>query len=240
MLNRRRLLQNGAAFGLSAALARPALAQAKPKVVIVGGGAGGGSVLRSLASNGDGKLDITLIEPQTTYTACFRSNLYLGGFQPLEGLQFTYEAMKRLPGVKIVTDAADRIDRQNHTVSLKSGGSVPYDLLVISPGIDLDYASVPGWSKEAEERMPHAWKGVAQLELLKKQLDAVPNGGVIVVIAPQAPYRCPPGPYERVSMMAHVLTAAQKTQAHIMILDERSPFQSSPCSSRAGSSIIPA
>jgi sulfide dehydrogenase [flavocytochrome c] flavoprotein chain len=228
MLNRRQLLQNGAAFGLTAALARPALAQAKPKVVIVGGGAGGGSVLRALAASASGKLDITLIEPQTTYTACFRSNLYLGGFQPLEGLKFTYDAMTRLPGVTIVTEAAGGIDRESRTVALDGGGSVPYDLLVIAPGIGLDYASVPGWSKEAEERMPHAWKGGAQLELLKMQLDAVPNGGLVVMLAPQSPYRCPPGPYERVSMMAHVLKTARKTQAHIIILDEKESFSKQP------------
>jgi sulfide dehydrogenase [flavocytochrome c] flavoprotein chain len=228
MLNRRQLLQNGGAFGLAFALARPALAQAKPKVAIIGGGAGGGSVLRALAASAGGRLDITLIEPETTYTACFRSNLYLGGFQPLDSLRFTYEAMKRLPGVTIVTESADRIDRESRTVALNGGGRVPYDLLVISPGINLDYTSVPGWSKEAEKRMPHAWKGGAQLELLRMQLDAVPNGGLVVVLAPQSPYRCPPGPYERVSMMAHVLKAARKTQAHIIILDEKESFTKQP------------
>jgi NADH dehydrogenase FAD-containing subunit len=180
-------------LGLSAAIARPALAQAKPRVVIIGAGPGGGSVLRVLSATAGGKLDITLIEAQTTYTTCFYSNLFLGGFQALSNLQYTLDAVKRLPGVRIAADVAESIDREGRTILLRSGSRVPYDLLVLSPGIDIDYGSVPGWSKEAEERMPHAWKAGPQLELLKRQLDAVPDGGLIVVLAPPSPYRCPPG-----------------------------------------------
>jgi NADPH-dependent 2,4-dienoyl-CoA reductase/sulfur reductase-like enzyme len=228
MLNRRQVLTNGAVLGLSAALARPALAQTKPKVVIIGGGPGGGSVLRALSATAGGKLNITLIEAQTTYTTCFYSNLFLGGFQALNNLQYGFDAVKKLAGVKVVTDVAESINREGRTVSLRSGGSVPYDLLVLSPGIDIDYASVPGWSKDGEERMPHAWKAGPQLELLKRQLDAVSDGGLIVVIAPPAPYRCPPGPYERVSMMAHALKSAGKTKARIVVLDPKASFSKQP------------
>jgi sulfide dehydrogenase [flavocytochrome c] flavoprotein chain len=228
MLNRRQLLTKGAMLGLSATIARPALAQAKPKVVIIGGGPGGGSVLRALSATTSGKLDITLIEAQTTYTTCFYSNLFLGGFQTLGNLQYTFDAVKELPGVTVVSDVADSIDREGRTVSLRSGSRVPYDLLVLSPGIDIDYGSVPGWSKEAEERMPHAWKAGPQLELLKRQLDAVPDGGLIVMLAPPSPYRCPPGPYERVSMMAHALKSSGKTKARIVVLDPKTSFSKQP------------
>ncbi|MGA7324198.1 MAG: FAD/NAD(P)-binding oxidoreductase, partial [Rhodomicrobium sp.] len=228
MLSRRRLLSHGAMLSLGATLSRPALAQSKPKCVIIGGGPGGGSVLRALAASAAGKIDITLIEAQPEYSACFHSNLYLGGFEPRNKLEFSFDGIKKLAGVKVITAAAEMIEREKREVVLEGGGSIPYDLLVLSPGIELDYASVPGWSKEAEQRMPHAWKGGAQLELLKKQLDSIPDGGLILVLAPPAPYRCPPGPYERVSMMAHALTAAGKKQAHIIILDAKESFSKQP------------
>jgi sulfide dehydrogenase [flavocytochrome c] flavoprotein subunit len=228
MLNRRLFLAGASALSAAAAFSRPALAQAKPKVVIIGGGAGGGSVLHRLVASAGDKLDITLIEAQSTYTTCFYSNLYLGGFQPLDNLKFTFDAVKKRPGVTVVHDMAQSIDRGARTVILASGKTVPYDLLVLSPGIDLDYTSVPGWSKDAEERMPHAWKAGPQLELLKRQLDAVPDGGLIVMLAPPAPYRCPPGPYERASMMAHVLKTAGKSNARIVILDPKEVFSKQP------------
>jgi sulfide dehydrogenase [flavocytochrome c] flavoprotein subunit len=228
MLNRRHFIGGVATTGIATALSRPALAQTKPKVVIIGGGPGGGSVLRELAQSSGDKLDITLIEAQSTYTTCFYSNLYLGGFQPLENLKFTFEAVKKLPGVTVIQEVAQTIDRGARSVTLAGGKSVPYDLLVLSPGIDLDYTSVPGWSKDAEERMPHAWKGGVQLQLLKRQLDAVPEGGLIVMIAPPNPYRCPPGPYERASMMAHVLKTAGKSNARIVILDAKEVFSKQP------------
>jgi sulfide dehydrogenase [flavocytochrome c] flavoprotein chain len=227
MLTRRQLLTKGTLLGLTAAICRPALAQAKPKVVIIGGGPGGGSVLRALAGTG-GKLDLTLIEAQTTYTTCFYSNLYLGGFLTLSNLQYTFDAVRKLPGVKVVTGVAAAIDRGGQTVGMADGSSVPYDLLVLSPGIDIDYGSVPGWSKAAEERMPHAWKAGPQLELLKRQLDAVPDSGLVVMLAPPAPYRCPPGPYERVSMMAHALKSAGKNKARIVVLDPKETFSKQP------------
>ncbi len=158
------------------------------------------------------------------YSACFQSNLYLGGFRPFDRFKFTFDEIRKLDDATVVTDAAEGINPERQTVALRGGNHVPYDLLVISPGIDLDYASVPGWSKEAEERMPHAYKGGSQLKLLKSQLDAVPDGGLIVIIAPPNPYRCPPGPYERASMMAHSLKAAGKTKSRIVILYAKEEF----------------
>ena len=229
MLTRRYFLAGAAGLSVAAGgLPRPAIGQARPKVVIVGGGAGGASVLRRLVELGNGALDITLVEPQATYTACFYSNLFLGGFQPLEILQHEYGTIAKLPGVTLARDAARSVDLARRRVTLAGGVVLPYDRLVLSPGIDLDYASVPGWSREAEERMPHAWKAGRQTGLLKRQLDAVPDGGLILVIAPPNPYRCPPGPYERVSMMAHALTSTGRTQARIVILDPKDRFSKQP------------
>jgi NADPH-dependent 2,4-dienoyl-CoA reductase/sulfur reductase-like enzyme len=209
-------------------LPRPALAQAKPKVVIVGGGAGGASVLRRLVAEAKGAIDITLVEPQKTYTTCFYSNLYLGGVHTFELLQYDYGAIAALPGVTVAGDMAKAVDRDKRQVTLAGGATLDYDRLVLSPGIELDYASVPGWSKEVEERMPHAWLAGAQTQILKRQLDAVPDGGLIIMIAPPNPYRCPPGPYERVSMMAQTLKTAGKTQARIVILDPKDKFSKQP------------
>jgi NADPH-dependent 2,4-dienoyl-CoA reductase/sulfur reductase-like enzyme len=224
---RRGFLKGAAVFGAGVAtgqFAAPALAQAKPKIVIVGGGPGGLIVLRKLANDGKGDFDITLVEAQKTYTTCFYSNLFLGGFQPIENLTFSYGVVAKLPGVTLAQDTASSIDRQRREVILQSGTRLPYDRLVMAPGIDLDYGSVPGWSAAAEERMPHAWKAGAQTLLLKRQIDAVPDGGLIVMIAPPVPYRCPPGPYERASMMACALKTAGKSKARIVILDPKERF----------------
>jgi NADPH-dependent 2,4-dienoyl-CoA reductase/sulfur reductase-like enzyme len=229
MLNRRRFLIGAAGFGTAVSLlTRPALAQAQPKVVVIGGGPAGASVVHRLAGEAKGKLDITLVEPQKVYTTCFYSNLYLGGFQPLEVLQHTYEATAALPGVTIAQDRAKSIDRDRRQVTLAGGQTLAYDRLVLSPGIDVDYNSVPGWSKDAEERMPHAWKAGPQTELLRRQLLTVPDGGLVIMIAPPDPYRCPPGPYERISMMAHVLKSSGKANVRIVILDPKEKFSKQP------------
>lgn len=229
MLTRRSFIAGAAGLSATAGgFPRPAIAQVKPKVVIVGGGAGGASVLRRLAADGGGRLDLTLVEPQAVYTSCFYSNLYLGGVFPIDVLRHGYAALGKLPGVAVARDAAAAIDRDRRRVRLASGAELAYDRLVLSPGIALDYASVPGWSRAAEERMPHAWKAGPQTTLLRRQLDAVPDGGLIVMIAPPNPYRCPPGPYERVSMMAHALKATGRTRARIVVLDPKDKFSKQP------------
>ncbi len=185
------------------------LAQAKPKVVVIGGGAGGATAAKYIAKDSAGAIEVTLVEPLQTYQTCFHSNLFLGGFRDYRSITHNYKAVAK-HGVKVVHQRATTIDRDKKTVMLANGAKLPYDRLVVSPGIDLKYDSVPGWSQAAEEMMPHAWKPGAQTQLLKKRLDAVPNGGVIVMIAPPNPYRCPPGPYERVSMMAHALKSGEE------------------------------
>jgi NADPH-dependent 2,4-dienoyl-CoA reductase/sulfur reductase-like enzyme len=228
-LTRRRFLRRAGTLATAvAAMPAPALTATKPKVVIIGGGVGGVSVLRRLAGNGQAGFDVTLVEPSTTYTTCFYSNLYVGGFRRLEVLQRGYREIARLPGVRVVHDEALAIDPAQRAVTLASGSVLGYDRLVLSPGIDLDFESVPGWSRDAEQLMPHGWKAGPQTQLLKRQLDAVPDGGLIVMIAPPNPYRCPPGPYERVSMMAHALTASGRTRSRIVIIDPKDSFSKQP------------
>lgn len=200
------------------------LGQAKPKVVVIGGGAGGATVARYLAKDSAGAIDVTLIEDSARYTTCFFSNLYVGDVRDFESITHDYDALAAMDGLTIVNDRASGIDRDAKTVMLAGGSSVPYDRLVVSPGIDMIYDSVPGYSEAAAEIAPHAWQGGPQSELLKTKLDALENGQNIVMVAPPNPYRCPPGPYERVSMMAHVLKTKGFTDSIITILDVKPSF----------------
>jgi NADPH-dependent 2,4-dienoyl-CoA reductase/sulfur reductase-like enzyme len=204
--------------------APPLLGQAKPKVVVIGGGPGGVTAAKYIAKDGRDGIDVVLVEPARQFTTCFHSNLYLGGFRTLESITHGYDKVSAANGFRMNHQMASRIDREKKEVLLADGSRLGYERLVVSPGIDLNYSSVPGWGREHEETMPHAWKAGPQTSLLKARLDAVPDKGVIVMIAPPNPYRCPPGPYERVSMMAHALKAAGKTQAKIYVLDPKESF----------------
>ncbi|MEZ5843077.1 MAG: FAD/NAD(P)-binding oxidoreductase [Hyphomicrobiaceae bacterium] len=225
MLTRRHFAKlAGGTAAATAVTGFPAIAQAKPKVVVIGGGPGGATAAKYIAKDAKGAIEVTLVEPAKQFTTCFHSNLYLGGFKKFEEITHSYDALASKYGVKLAHDMAKSIDRAKRTVTLAGGQTLSYDRLVVSPGIDLKYDSVPGWGKEHEEVMPHAWKAGPQTKLLKARLDAVPDGGVIVMIAPPNPYRCPPGPYERVSMMAHTLKKAGKSKAKIVVIDPKKNF----------------
>jgi NADPH-dependent 2,4-dienoyl-CoA reductase/sulfur reductase-like enzyme len=223
-VHRRTFLRGMGTVALGAALARPALAQGKPKVVVIGGGPGGATVAKYVAKDSSGAIEVTLVEPARAFTTCFFSNLYLGGVRSWESITHRYDKFASAYGIKLVHQAAAAVDRERKIVRLADGSELPYDRLVVSPGIDLKFDSVPGYSEAAAEVMPHAWKAGPQTQLLKTKLDAVPDGGLIIMIAPPNPYRCPPGPYERVSMMAHVLKSAGKTKARIIVLDPKDRF----------------
>jgi len=222
--NRRRFLQGAASLAAASGLAAPAIAQAKPKVVVVGGGPGGATVAKYVAKDSAGAIEVTLVEPAKQFTTCFHSNLYLGGFRSFQSITHSYAALAKNYGVKHAQLAAAGIERDKKTVRLANGTSLAYDRLLIAPGIDLKFDSVPGYSEAASERMPHAWKAGPQTQLLKKQLDSLRDGAVIVMLAPPNPYRCPPGPYERVSMMAHVLKAKGHKKSKIIIIDPKENF----------------
>jgi sulfide dehydrogenase [flavocytochrome c] flavoprotein subunit len=207
------------------ALAMPSLvlAQGKPKVVVIGGGPGGATAARYIAKESNGAIDVTLIEPQKTFTTCFFSNLYVGGFRDYKSLTHNYDKVKK-GGVKVVHAMATAIDRDKKQVVIAGGQRIPYDKLLVAPGIDLKFDSVPGYSEAAAEIMPHAWKPGAQTQLLVKKLNALKDGDQIVMIAPPNPYRCPPGPYERASMFAHVLKKKGYKKSRIVILDPKPAF----------------
>jgi len=208
----------------AATLAAPMLgAQDRPRVVVIGGGAGGATAARYIAKDSDGAIDVTLIEPARAYYTCFFSNLYLGGFREMDSLAHSYGGLAANYGINVVHDWATGIDRDARRVALAGGGSLPYDRLIVSPGIDFVEDSVPGWSLAAQNEMPHAYKGGSQAELLKAKIAAMPEGGVFAMVAPPNPYRCPPGPYERISMVAHALRETNPT-AKILIVDPKQSF----------------
>lgn len=221
-LNRRAFIGTGIAT--AAALNAPmVMGQAKPRVVVIGGGAGGATAARYIAKDSKGAVEVTLVEANPIYTTCFFSNLYIGGFREFESLQHGYDKMAAT-GVTVINDLATGVDRAAKTVTLAGGAVLPYDRLVLSPGIDFRDGSVPGWSVDAHaEIMPHAYKAGPQTQLLKAQIEAMPQGGTFAMIAPPNPYRCPPGPYERISMVAWLLSQKNPT-AKILIVDPKEKF----------------
>jgi len=220
LISRRGLIR--AAAATTALLACPAIAKAKPRVVVIGGGAGGATAAKYLR-HGDDAVEVTLVEANRVYVTPFTSNLFLGGLKSFETLSFGYEAIAAR-GVGMVFDSVTAIDRDARQVRTAGGARLAYDRLVLSPGIDFRWDAVPGYSEAAAELMPHAYRGGAQFKLLKSRLDALSDGALIVIIAPPNPYRCPPAPYERASMMAYALKSRGVKNARIVILDAKDHF----------------
>ena len=219
----RRTFIGSAAVTASLFAAPMVRAQGKPRVVVVGGGAGGATAARYIAKDSEGAIDVTLIEPTRTYYTCFFSNLYLGGFREMQSLGHSYGTLAAEYGINVVHDWAVGVDRDAKTVTLAGGGSLPYDRLILSPGIDFVDGAVEGWDISSQNAMPHAYKAGSQTELLKAQILAMPQGGTFAMVAPPNPYRCPPGPYERISMVAHLLKQTNPT-AKILIADPKESF----------------
>lgn len=223
-LNRRTFV--GAAAAGAAALSAPRVMGAghgKPKVVVIGGGAGGATAARYIAKDSKGEIDVTLIEPQRRYHTCFFSNLAIGGFWDYDKTGHTYDKLAAEYGINVVHDMAIDVDREGKTVTVMSGMKFDYDRLILSPGIDFVAGSVNGWSLNDQDVMPHAYKGGTQAMVLKAQIEAMPEGGTYVMVAPPNPYRCPPGPYERISMVAAKLKRENPT-AKIIIADPKPKF----------------
>ena len=219
----RRQFTAGLAAG-SAVLAAPSIAfGARPRVVVVGGGAGGATAARYLAKDSKGAIDVTLVEASKRYYTCFFSNLYLGGFRNYGSIGHNYYGLAVNHGVNVVHEWATSVDNSAKVLNLGSGGALPYDKLILSPGISLKYNTVPNYSPEAQSRMPHAWTSGTQVQLLRNQVMNMKKGGTFVMLPPPNPYRCPPGPYERVSMIAHLFKQNNPT-AKIIILDPKAKF----------------
>lgn len=202
-------------------LAAPALATARAKVVVVGGGFGGVSAARELRAI-DPSIEVTLVVDSDSYSTCPFSNLVIAGERPMSAITFGYDGLATA-GVVIRQGMATRIDADRRVVVLEDGDELAFDRAIISPGIELKYGAVPGYDEAAATRMPHAWKAGAQTELLRDQLAAMRPGGTFVMSVPDNPYRCPPGPYERASLVAWYLSRHNPT-AKIIIVDGKDTF----------------
>ncbi len=194
----------------------------KAKVVVIGGGYGGSTAAKYLRLF-DPSLDITLIEKLKTYYSCAGSNEVISGWHDLEWLRRSRDGLRTKLGVNLVRAKVVEIDPQRRLVSLKDGTDIPYDRLVISPGVDMRFDAIEGYDLNASKLIPHAWKAGKQTKLLINQLKAMRNGGVVIITVPQNPYRCPPGPYERASLIANYLQKF-KPRSKVIILDAKTQF----------------
>ncbi len=200
-----------------------ATGQAKgAKVVVIGGGFGGATAAKYVRWF-DPSIEVTLIEPKQHYVTCPGSNWVIGGLKQMTDITRNYEALKTKHGVKIVHDWVSAIDPAARKLRLKGGGELTYDRLIVSPGIDFKMGAIQGYDEAAMEVMPHAWQAGPQTEVLIKQLHAMKDGGVVIVSAPPDPFRCPPGPPERVGMIAHYLKR-HKPKSKILLLDAKDAF----------------
>ena len=218
---RRNAVLGIASSALAAALPCPSLAQAAPRVAVIGGGFGGASCARALKRL-DSKLEVTLIEANRSFVSCPFSNEVIAGLREFEAQQFGYDRIAA-DGVKVVGSAAVKIDPQTRTVGLADGASLSYDRLVLAPGIDMRFDALPGYDEAVSTKMPHAWKAGEQTLLLRRQLEAMKDGGVVVIAVPAAPLRCPPAPYERASLIAHYLKM-QKPRSKVLVLDAKDGY----------------
>jgi sulfide dehydrogenase [flavocytochrome c] flavoprotein subunit len=200
----------------------PAAGSAAGRVVVIGGGVGGATVAKYVALMAR-TLDVVLVEPKRRYTTCFFSNLYLAGLRSLESLTHGYDALEQRYGITVVHDVASAVDAAAKTVTLQGGGKLAYDRLVVAPGIDFRSGAIEGYDEAAMQVMPHAWMAGPQTVLLRRQLESMDDGGVFVVVAPPNPFRCPPGPYERASLVAYYFKQ-YKPHAKILILDAKDSF----------------
>lgn len=190
----------------------------KARVVILGGGFGGATAAKYIKRWAP-EIDATVIERNEFFVSCPQSNLVLSGGRTIEQLTTHYDALAKVYGVRWIKDEAIGVDHGKKEVLLKRGKPVPYDRLILSPGVDLDYSALPGIADESNrQNILHAWKAGPQTVALRKQLEAIPDGGVYVLTIPKAPFRCPPGPYERISLVAAYFKA-EKPKSKIIVLD---------------------
>jgi sulfide dehydrogenase [flavocytochrome c] flavoprotein chain len=221
---------------IAATLAAPAVGQARrPAIVVVGGGFAGAAAARALAAKG---FSVTLVEPSAFYVACPLSNAVIGGLRDLDQQSFGYAGIAK-SGVRIVPTAATAIDAETREVRLASGDPLAYDRLVLAPGIEVRTdGALPGYVAGAEETMPHAWKAGPQTLLLARQLAAMRDGGTVLMAIPANPYRCPPGPYERASLIAHLLKR-RNPRAKLILLDAKDAFSKRPLFEAAWKDLYP-
>jgi len=228
----------GAASALGA-MGLPSLAFPKSgaRVIVVGGGFGGVTCAKYL-KRFDSSLSVTLVSATKKFATCPFSNTVIGGFKNMDFITHGYDKLSSVHGVKVVNDTVTTVDSSAKKIKTAGGKSMRYDRLVLSPGIDFKWDAIEGYSEAASQQMPHSWHGGPQTILLRKQLEAMPNGGVVVIAPPGNPFRCPPGPYERASLIAHYLKN-NKPRSKILILDAKDKFSKQPLFQDAWGDLYP-
>src|SRR5579862_209677 len=226
-----------AAMAGATLLPRPLIAQgAQPRVVVVGGGFGGATAARFL-KRADARLDVTLVEANPVFTSCPFSNEVIAGLRDIGAQRFGYDRIKA-DGIAVAAQAVVGVDAKARSVALVDGTRLAYDRLVLAPGIDLRFDALPGYDEAAAARMPHAWKAGDQTVLLRRQLEAMEDGGTVVMALPALPYRCPPAPYERASLIAYYLKT-KKPRSKIIVLDAKDTFSKQRLFENAWKALYP-
>ncbi|MEQ8936961.1 MAG: FAD-dependent oxidoreductase [Amphiplicatus sp.] len=226
----------GMAISAAALPAPAALAKTAPRVIVIGGGFAGASCARALKRR-DRNLKVVLVEPNARFTACPFSNGVIAGLRDIESQQFGYDGLRR-EGIEVIAQAAVSVDPNARTVMLEDASDLKYERLVVAPGVDLNFAALPGYDRAAADLMPHAWKAGEQTVLLRRQLEAMEDGGLVVLSAPASPFRCPPGPYERASLIAHYLKT-RKPRSKLLILDAKESFSKQRLFEAAWNALYP-
>ena len=220
-MQRRHFLQTGTALGAAGLVSACATVGggSGPKVVVIGGGFSGATAAKYIRMWSDQKIQVTLVEPNDYFMSCPISNLVIGGSKTMADITTPYDNLTKRHGVRVVKDRVNSIDADKRTVKLAGGTELSYDRLIVSPGVDFMWETLPGMNKPgAKEQVMHAWKAGAQTLTLRQQLMAMPDGGVFAMTIPLAPYRCPPGPYERACQVAEYFSKA-KPKSKVLILD---------------------
>ena len=206
------------------------------RVIVVGGGFGGSTCAKYL-KRFDPDLDVTLIDSSNRFVTCPFSNVVLGGFREMSDISHDYRNQKKR-GVNVIQATVQEVDAVVQKVKLSNGKTLAYDRLVLSPGIDFKWEDVEGMTEADAQILPHAWQGGQQTTLLRDQLTAMPDGGVVIIAPPANPFRCPPGPYERASLIAHYLKQ-HKPKSKILILDGKDKFSKMPLFTQAWEELYP-
>jgi len=209
----------------------------KPRVVIVGGGFGGATCARYIKIF-DPEIEVTLIERDAQFVTCPFSNLVIGGMRDIKSITHSYDALKEKHGINVVHEEVTDINPEKRIIKTKNGSAFEYDHAVISPGVDFLWDKVEGFTEADSTVVPHAWKAGKQTLLLRKQLEAMEDGGTVILVVPPNPFRCPPGPYERASLIAYYLKT-NKPKSKIIILDAKEKFSKMPLFTQGWEALYP-
>ncbi|MBL8835394.1 MAG: FAD-dependent oxidoreductase [Alphaproteobacteria bacterium] len=209
----------GAAIGAPSVWAQ---GRTRGRVVVIGGGWGGATAAKKIRQM-DRAIQVTLVEPSASFVTCPFSNYVIAGWRQINQITHNYNALASRHGVTVVRDTAQAIDGAAKRVRLAGGRTLNYDKLIVAPGIDFRWGAIEGYDERASEKMPHAWKAGPQTLLLRRQLEAMADGGLVIMTVPANPFRCPPGPYERAAQIAYYLKQ-RKPRSKILILDAKDAF----------------